>query len=217
MSFLNHLRIRPRLVVTLGLGLASAVFWPGPMGLVTRALLGWDVAVWSYLTLVIAMMLRADHGYLRRTAAEQAESATTVMVIVAVASIVSLVGVVFQLAAAKAGGGPAAWPHLLLALMTVVGSWILLPTVFALTYASVFFRDPKGQGLRVPGEDEEELRSYHDFLYFSFTIAVACQTSDIEVTTRKMRSYVLAQSLLSFLFNTAILAFSINIAASMFG
>ena len=55
-----------------------------------------------------------------------------------------------------------------------------------------------------------------DFLYFSFTIAVTAQTSDVGVTTRSMRRLVLAQSLLSFVFNTTILAFSINAAASFF-
>ena len=54
------------------------------------------------------------------------------------------------------------------------------------------------------------------FLYFSFTIAVTAQTSDVGVTTRAMRRLVLGQSVLSFVFNTTILAFSINAVASFF-
>ena len=57
---------------------------------------------------------------------------------------------------------------------------------------------------------------YSDFFYFSFTIAVASQTSDVTVTTRAMRRLVLLQAVLSFIFNTMILAFSINMAASLF-
>ncbi|MEO7008621.1 MAG: DUF1345 domain-containing protein, partial [Caldimonas sp.] len=57
---------------------------------------------------------------------------------------------------------------------------------------------------------------YADFLYFSFTIAVAAQTADVSVSTRRMRRLTLTQSILAFVFNTTILAFSINIAASLF-
>jgi uncharacterized membrane protein len=56
---------------------------------------------------------------------------------------------------------------------------------------------------------------YWDFLYFSFTIAVAVQTSDVSVTSRTMRKLVLGQSVLSFFFNLLILGLSINIAAGL--
>jgi uncharacterized membrane protein len=59
--------------------------------------------------------------------------------------------------------------------------------------------------------------NYWDFLYFSFTIGVAVQTADVGVATREIRKIVLAQSLIGFVFNTAILGFSINIAAGLFG
>ena len=57
---------------------------------------------------------------------------------------------------------------------------------------------------------------YSDFLYFSFTIAVATQTADVAITNRSVRRLVLAQSVLSFVFNTAIVAFTINMATSLF-
>ena len=110
-----------------------------------------------------------------------------------------------------------------LALVTVLGAWLLLPTMFALTYASRFYHRAdegqahgQGQGLNFPGADDGFKPDYSDFLYFSFTIAVASQTADVSITTRPMRRLVLLQSLLSFGFNTAILAFTVNLAASMF-
>ena len=90
------------------------------------------------------------------------------------------------------------------------------PVLFTLTYASVYWRTAHGEGLRFPDASEEFKPIYSDFLYFSFTIAVASQTSDVEVLTRPMRRLVGLHSVLSFLFNTAILALTINIAASMF-
>ena len=70
--------------------------------------------------------------------------------------------------------------------------------------------------MKFPEPDEGFRPDYADFLYFSFTIAVASQTADVSITNRPMRRLVLLQSVLSFAFNTTILAFTINIAASLF-
>ena len=215
-DLLTHIRARPRLVGSLLVGALLALLLPGAHPAVTRALLGWNVAVWLYLLLVGWMMLHADHGRLRRVAAAQAEGAAAALAIVCVACIVSLLGIVVELSAAKVPGSHHALPHVILALATVTGSWLLLPTMFTLTYASVFYRDVHGGGLQFPGAEAHFKPDYGDFLYFSFTIAVAAQTADVSITTTVMRRLVLLQALLSFAFNTAILAFTINIAASMF-
>ncbi len=212
----HHLRAHSRLAVSVAAGSAAALLLPGVSGWVTRGLLGWNVAVWLYLCLIAWMMLHADHARLRRTAIAQAESSATVLVIVIVACIVSLLGTVAELTAAKLPDAHRALPHLAFALTTVVGAWLLLPTVFTLTYASHFYRAPHGVGLQFPGADEAFRPDYSDFLYFSFTVAVAAQTADVNVTTSAMRRLVLLQSVLSFAFNTAILAFTINIAAGLF-
>ena len=214
--FILPLRERPRLIISIGVGIAAAVLLPGSHSLVTRALLGWNAAVWLYLLLVGAMMKRADHASLRRTAQAQAEGALTVLMAAILAALASLAGVVVELAAAKLPGAPHELPRVLFALATVAGAWLLLPTLFALTYASLYYRAPNGGGLRFVDDAPEHRPDYVDFLYFSFTIAVASQTSDVSVSTRAMRRLVLTQSVLSFAFNTAILAFTINIAASLF-
>lgn len=213
-ALLRHLRVRPYLGASCVAGLAVALLTPLPSA-ITRALLGWNASVWLYLVLLGWMMVRADHGSVQRAAVAQAESAGTVLAIVSLASVFSLVGVVFELSAAKQPGMAHAWPHVLLALATVVGSWTLLPMVFALTYASLYYR-AHGGGLRFPDDDPQFHPNYADFLYFSFTIAVASQTSDVSVNTVAMRRVVLLQTLLSFAFNATILAFSINMAASLF-
>lgn len=215
-AFFRHLRLRPRLLASVLLGVAAAALLPGAYTTVTRALLGWNLAVWLYLALVGAMMLRSDHHRLRRIAVAQAEGAATVLAIVSVSSVISLLGIIAELSAAKVPGAPHALPHVALALATVAGSWLLLPTVFTLTYASAYYRTAAVGGLSFPGADASFRPDYGDFLYFAFTIAVAAQTSDVCVTTSAMRRLVLLQALLSFAFNTAILAFMINIAASMF-
>jgi uncharacterized membrane protein len=189
---------------------------PGVESLVTRALLGWNVLVWLYLVLVVVAILRAEHGHYKRVALAQAESAATVLTIVVGAAVVSLVAVVFELIAAKAAGPHRMLSHLAFATSTVIGSWLLLPTLFGLTYASEYYKRDPDQGLAFPAAEPGFEPDHTDFLYFSFTIAVTAQTSDVGVTTRAMRRLVLFQSVLSFVFNTTILAFSVNAAASFF-
>ena len=87
--------------------------------------------------------------------------------------------------------------------------------IFSVHYARLFYTwDGKDLALRFA--EELQTPNYWDFLYFSFTISAAVQTSDVGVATRDLRKIVLAQSLIGFLFNTAILGFSINIAAGLF-
>ena len=197
-------------------GVAVALGAVNVDSIVSRALIGWNVAVWLFLVLIGMMMLRADHEHLRRNAIAQAEGAATVLALVIAAAVVSIVAIVFELAAAKQTGVHHALPHVLFALATVAGAWLLLPTLFAMNYASLYYRSESGSGLKFPEPDKSFKPDYADFMYFSFTIAVASQTADVTISTRPMRRLVLLQALLSFAFNTTILAFTINIAASLF-
>ena len=205
-----------RLLICALLGTVAGVAWPGVESLLSRVLIGWNVATWSYLGSVLFVLLRADAGHMKRVALAQAESAATVLLVVTGAALASLVAVVFELLAAKAAGPSHTLVHGAFAAITVIGSWLLLPILFALTYAARYYaRTPDG-GLEFPGAKAGFEPDHTDFLYFAFTIAVTAQTSDVAVTTRPMRRLVLWHSLLSFAFNTTILAFSINAAASFF-
>ena len=215
-GLVTHIRTRPRMFICAAIGAAIAVLAPGIDHAVTRSLLGWNVGVWLFLAMMGLMMLRADHDHLRRNAIAQAEGAAAVLALVIAAAAASIVAIVIELAAAKAPGAHHALPHALFALTTVTGSWLLLPTLFALNYASMYYRTPHGGGLKFPEPDASFRPDYADFLYFAFTIAVASQTADVSITNRPMRRLVLLQSVLSFVFNTTILAFTINIAASLF-
>jgi len=190
--------------------------WPDVDSGFARGLVGWNAFVWLYLVTVAVTLFRADSGHIKRLALAQAESAAAVLVIVVVAAMVSLAVVVFELVAAKAAGPNRMLPHLVFAFVSVLGSWLLLPLLFGLSYASAYYGPEPDRGLAFPEAEKGFEPDHTDFLYFSFTIAVTAQTSDVGVTSRAMRRLVLFQSLLSFLFNTTILAFSINAAASFF-
>jgi uncharacterized membrane protein len=212
----THVRTRPRLFISLGVGVLVALCLFTVSSVTVRALIGWNVSVWLFLVLVSVMMMRADHDHVRRNAIEQSEGAAVVLTLVVLAAAVSIFAIVAELASAKAPGAHLEIQHVLFALVTVTGAWLLLPTLFAMNYASLFYQSDRGTGLLFPSLDKTFKPDYADFMYFSFTIAVASQTADVDITTRSMRRLVLLHSVLSFVFNTTILAFTINIAASLF-
>jgi uncharacterized membrane protein len=103
---------------------------------------------------------------------------------------------------------------LVFAIATVCSSWLLLPVEFGIAYASLYHGEGKAaHGLEFPGDDGPP--DYGDFLYFSITVAATSQTSDVSVSSRAMRRLVLAQALLAFIFNTGVLALTVNILASL--
>lgn len=215
-TLVRSLRVRPRLMAAAVLGLVVALATPDIASPVARCLLGWNVGVWVYLLWVGYTFWRADSHHLQRFAIRQAESALAALSVVVTGAIVSIGAVIYELSAAKLVGGHHAWPHLVYALVTVLGSWLLVPTLFSFNYASLYFGQTPATGLVFANADPDFEPDHSDFLYFSFTIAVASQTSDVSISTREMRRLVLLQSVLSFLFNTTILAFAVNTAASLF-
>lgn len=215
---LHHLRSHPRLLIGAAVGTAVGWLVPGDMHLPTRLLIGWNAGVWLYLASTWTMMARATHERLRSTAIAHAEGAPAVMSATVCAVVVTLAAIVLELSGARGGGSGVAWPHVALTLITLFGSWLLLGTLFALSYASLYYRHPTepGKGLNFPGTSEADPPTYGDFMYFSFTVAATSQTSDVSVDERHTRRWVLAHAVLSFLFNTVLLALAINTAAGLF-
>ena len=210
------IRHRPRLIVAaaagIGVGLALPSAWP----VVTRILTGWNYGAWSYLISMGWLMARASHARVRKIAEQEDESAAVVLAVLSVAAVLSLLAITVELATLKDLPAQMRLVHYAFTGATVFGSWCLLGIAFTFHYANMFYRAPTAVlPLRFP--DNEPNPDYWDFLYFSFTIAVAAQTSDVSVHTRAMRKVVLVQSILSFLFNVAILGLSINIAAGVVG
>jgi len=204
---------RPRLLAALMLGAVAGILVPIESSRLTRILLGWDVAVWAYLLLAGAMMLRANPRRIQAVARREDERAAAVLAAVCVGVIASVVAIAFELATAKSAGHAQA-AHYAFTGVTVLGAWLIVPMMFTVHYAHLYYRTDGEPPLQFP--DRQIVPDYWDFLYFSFTIAVASQTADVGIRSRAMRRAVLGQSLLSFFFNTSILALSINIAAGLF-
>lgn len=207
-------RTHPRLSTAATLGVAVGILAPSD-SIISKILFGWNAGVWTYLVLMLWLSARAKAPDVKRIAEVEDENAGLVLFVVCIAAIASLATIAFELAGSKDLESTSRLLHYGFTALTVIGSWLLIGVIFSVHYARLFYtwdgEDPAlrfAEGLTTP--------NYWDFLYFSFTVSVAVQTSDVGVATRQMRQIVLAQSLICFLFNTAILGFSINIAAGLF-
>jgi uncharacterized membrane protein len=206
----------PRLIISSVAGMAVFLALVPSLGLLTAMLIGWNTTAWGYLVLMGLMMSRTGHDSMLAIAEQEDESAALVLAIVCLAAAGSFAAIVLELATTSQSAGGARGFHYLLTGSTVVGSWLMVGVVFTAHYARMFYSAPsKRRPLRFP--DGEDKPDYWDFLYFSLTIAVAAQTSDVAVMTRAMRKVVTAQSVLGFAFNAAILGFSINVVAGLVG
>ena len=214
-------RSRPRLFVSTACGIALGFLFPHDWRLITRLLLAWNAGTWLYFILSGLLVANASHETVRIRAEAQDEGRLTILILSILAGAAAIGAIVAQLGIAKNMAGFEKGLHLGLAAATVVSAWAFIHLIFALHYAHDFYA-PRGApgsgagvgagGLDFPGTDQPD---YWDFLYFSFTIAVAAQTSDVTVLSQDVRKLVLGQSVLSFFFNLLILGLSVNIAASL--
>jgi len=180
----------------------------------TRLLLAWDLMAAIYVGLVLWMMLRADVNGCRSRAALYDQSDWVIMTVIIGSAAASFVAIFAELAAIKSHQAPAA-PGLIITGVTVVLSWTFTHLLFTLHYANVYYRPHERGlpgGLDFPGEHAPD---YRDFLYYAFVIGCACQTADVDTVSHEMRLISLVHGVVAFAFNTAILALSINVGASL--
>lgn len=204
---------RPYLILALVVGIVAGLFFTDQTWL-RQALIGWNVAVWLYLVIIIPVMVRADHHRVREVAAKQDESAGMVLTTMTLGIILTIAAVISELSGASKASSSEQAIHYIVTAVTIVGSWLLLGVLYCFHYAHKFYNSEcKDPELKFP--DEEKEPNYWDFAYFSFTLSVAVQTSDVAIMTRGMRKVVLSQAVMCFVFNLVILGLSINIAAGL--
>lgn len=200
---------RPRTFISIAVGIAIALLIPGSARLVTRLLAGWDAFAALYLVLAYVMMLRCGVAHIKRSAVLQDDGRFLILLLTAFGALASLAAIVFELGASK--NSPAG---LALAVVTITLSWALVHTAFALHYAHEFYRGHKPGGLQFPSGEEHVDADYWDFVYFSFVIGMTAQVSDVGITDKIIRRTATVHGVISFVFNTALLALMVNIAAS---
>lgn len=211
-------RVRSRLILSIIFALIVSVLLPSWFSLFTRILCIWDTGMIIFLALTWILMAKAVPKTMRRNAQSQDEGRLVILSLITAAACASILAITFILRETKGQEIKIVIPHIILAVITIIGSWLLVHTIFALHYAYEYYQDHKTQsdskagGLDFPEDREPD---YGDFLYFSFVIGMTSQVSDVQITSRSLRRLSLLHSILSFFFNTAIVAMSINIIGGL--
>jgi uncharacterized membrane protein len=210
--FVQVARGHPRLLLSVAVGLIVIAALPGEWRIATRLLIGFDVAVGLYLVAAYELIWRSDVARMRRRAALYDEGAVIILMLTVGSALASLGAIIAELGISPGvSGRPPA--QLALAAATIGLSWAFIHTIFALHYAHEFYgeRPSAACGLTFPGGEEPD---YWDFVYFSLVVGMTSQVSDVAVTSRRIRRTVTAHGTVSFLFNVAFLALTVNIVAS---
>jgi uncharacterized membrane protein len=200
---------RPRTFISILIGIVAFFLLPGSLRLVTRALIGWDIFVAFYLVLVFTMVLRSGVRHVRHNAALQDDGRFVILMVAALGAFASIAAIVFEL-----GASHRSVLDLTLATVTIALSWSAVHTQFSLHYAHEYYRGAKPGGLQFPSGDPHEDADYWDFVYFSFVIGMTAQVSDVGITDKIIRRTATVHGIISFVFNTALVALMVNIAAS---
>jgi uncharacterized membrane protein len=200
---------RPRTFFSIAVGIVAFFLLPGSLRLVTRLLLGWDTFVAVYLVLAYVMMFRCGPAHIKRSAVLQDDGRFLILLVTALGAFASIAAILFELGASHRSAS-----ELTLATATIALSWAAVHTQFSLHYAHEYYRGAKPGGLQFPSGDEHDHADYWDFVYFSFVIGMTAQVSDVGITDKIIRRTATVHGIISFVFNTALVALMVNIAAS---
>ncbi|CAN5648949.1 DUF1345 domain-containing protein [soil metagenome] len=219
---LDPRRSTSRLFYALLIG-AIAWFTSATFGLawITRALIAGDAAGFTLFALAAWTIVPTTSRQTRARSAAEDTGRSLVWMIVLVASTFAMFSATFVLREAKELEGRESTLVLVLVIASAVLSWLLIHTSFTLRYAHLFYRDGLDEegGIEFPHEDGTEAEDPDDldFAYFAFTIGMCFQVSDSEISDRTIRRTVLAHAILSFVYNTGIIALVLNVATSRVG
>jgi uncharacterized membrane protein len=210
---------RRRLLLGLVAGVGAFLLLQGHVRLWSAAIAGWNAFAAVILVLDWMTIRTMPQRKIRERAQQEDLSRLLVFLFVVVASFAALCAVIFFVRVHKGQMHQHFLIHLLLTLSTVISAWALLHTVYSFRYAHAFYGDSGAPGVQkdaggliFPGDQPP---NYFDFAYFSVVVGMTCQVSDVQITSRRMRRITLVHSVLSFGFNTLILALLINTVSGL--
>jgi len=214
---------RPRLTSGLvtGLGVFALLLLFSDVDWRLRFIAAWDIGVTFTIVLLFFALRRASASAMKQNAIRQDAGKWAVLAFTMLAATASLVVITLEMPLVKSAHGIDQLWRVLLVIYTLVLSWAFMHTIFALHYAHDYYmgvdvtKHKSNVGtsrLIFPGE---QLPRYGDFLYFSFTIGMTFQVSDVQITDAEVRRVALGHGIAAFFYTTGILALSINLVANV--
>ncbi len=206
LCFSAHTRTLIAIVVAVG----AYLLLGNHASVATRVIAAWDGFAVTLLVLIWIVILTSGVDEIRHRAQRQDLSRLVIFIFTVTAACLSIFAVVALLSAAKQTNHLVL--HVILSVIAVITSWTLVHTIFALRYAHFYYDKGEAADTHLGGLDfpSDESPNYLDFAYFSFVIGMTCQVSDVQITSKSLRALALAHGVLSFCFNTVILALTIN-------
>lgn len=216
-ALLRGLSVRPKLYVSIAVALATLYVAPAHLPWSARTVMGWLAGACIYLGLAFYLMSTCSVDAIRLRAAREDETRFVFITIIMLAVATSFSAVVGLIGEGKTQVGATKALFFTLAGAAILASWLVMQVVFTLHYAHDYYwpsatGSSHAGGLAFPGAEEPD---YWDFFYFTTSIGATSQTSDIAVTSKSVRRLVAVQAILSFIFNTTVVALAINLAAGM--
>lgn len=214
-----NLDSRRRIGLAVMFSMAIFLALPDAMHLYTRILAAWIAGVFCFLSTVFWMMVSSDAQRTYYRAQRQEAQHWLIFLLVVCMALVSIGAIALMLVDNKDLPAPVLTVQLALSIVSILSSWFLTHTMFALHYTACYYRvdhsNPElkyAGGIELPGGEQPD---FLDFLYFSFTIGMTSQTSDISITTPPMRRLSLGHGIVSFFFYSVIIALSVGIVGGL--
>lgn len=219
MKYVNQLDAHHKVYISLGVAITFSILFR-QLSFAAYAISIWIAYCFSYLILSWITIFSSHPKELKKEVKAQDSGPTFLFLFTVGASLISLIGIFILLIKSGKEATGDLGGHILLSLGSVICSWILVQTIFLLRYAHLYYDISKPKvpsstsspGLEFPGENQPD---YLDFAYFSFVIGMTFQVSDVQITSRTFRKLVLLHGLASFIFNTVIVALSINVVSGI--
>ena len=209
-----------RLVIALAAGMIVFFCLNGNHPFAITFMASWIAFAATTLFIIWSTILVFHPKEISGVANEQDTTRLVMFLFIIAAACISLFAIILLLQSAPSTKGLN--HHILLSAASVFCSWTLIHTVFTLRYAHMYYTYPTRQhleageevhgGLIFPGTDHPD---FLDFAYFSFVLGMTFQTADVNISGRSMRRLALLHGFLSFVYNTIIVALSINLVSGM--
>ena len=211
--------IHPRLLISILASTLVSFLLPSGLHLSSLALCIWNAGMYCFLFQSWAVMLKATPETMSRRAKLNDDGRFVILFLITAAACASILAIGFIIHDVKKLAPGLLFLHIAVSVSTIIGSWLLVHTIFASHYARDYYQDDPSTpeiddigGLDFPNCI---MPDYWDFLYYSFVIGMTSQVSDVQIRSRQIRRLSLFHGVLSFFFNTAIVAMSINIIAGI--
>jgi uncharacterized membrane protein len=208
--------LRPRVFLGAIAGIVALLVLPHSLKPAVRWALAWDIGGAVYLALAIQLMSRFNTDRMKARTARADDGGAVILVLILIAILASFAAMTGLAGEAKDAPKAEKWFYLALAGATLFVSWLVTQVVFTIHYAHQHYaRNVDGTdtpSLIFPNDDKPD---YWDFFYFATSIGATSQTSDVAIRTKAMRRLVTLHAVVSFFFNTMVLAITINIAAGL--